>query len=200
MPLCVVSHLSAVSAKARQREKEASTVASSVRNANSKRPLSVVPAVSGSPTAPSKKAGSDHYKLQRDARLGKYFDYDLSKMVNSKGGFLVEDDKEVDDDQKAKERERERQRAMQNVDPRTFLPLCCLTAPLMQLATIAIYLDPSRNPKCHECQSMDIDQMYRKVFRCLVCKTCRNEKVEKYSLLTKTECKEVNSIHFYAYI
>jgi DNA-repair protein complementing XP-A cells len=37
---------------------------------------------------------------------------------------------------------------------------------------------------------MDLDQMYRKVFRCLVCNKCRNEKVEKYSLLTKTECKE----------
>jgi DNA-repair protein complementing XP-A cells len=111
-------------AKARQREKEAlasaSTVASSARNANNKRPLSVVvPAASGSPTGPSKgKTGGDD-KLQRDARLGKYFDYDLSKMVNSKGGFLVEDDKEVGDDAKVKERERERQRAMQNLDPRT---------------------------------------------------------------------------------
>ncbi len=40
-------------------------------------------------------------------------------MVNSKGGFLVEDDKEVDDEAKAKERERERERAVQNLEPRT---------------------------------------------------------------------------------
>jgi len=109
-------------AKARQREKEASalasTVASSARNANNKRPLSVVPAASGSPTGSKNNASSD--KLQRDARLGKYFDYDLSKMVNSKGGFLVEDDKEANDDAKTKERERERQRAMQNLDPRMY--------------------------------------------------------------------------------
>ena len=39
-------------------------------------------------------------------------------MVNSKGGFLVEDDKEVDAELIAKEKERERQRALQNVDPR----------------------------------------------------------------------------------
>jgi len=108
-------------AKARQREKEASalasTVASSARNANNKRPLSVVPAASGSPTGPSRNNASSD-KLQRDSRLGKYFDYDLSKMVNSKGGFLVEDDKEANDDAKTKERERERQRAMQNLDPR----------------------------------------------------------------------------------
>ncbi|KAH9046487.1 XPA protein C-terminus-domain-containing protein [Lactarius hengduanensis] len=163
--------LNRLRAKARQQEKDASAVASSVRNANGKRPLPVVLAASGgSPTAASKKpppAG----KLQRDSRLGKYFDYDLSKMVNSKGGFLVEDDKEADDDLKSKERERERQRAMQNLDP-------------------PIYLDPSRNPKCHDCSSVDIDQTYRRVFKCLVCDKCKNDNVEKYSLLTKTECKE----------
>lgn len=43
-------------------------------------------------------------------------------MVNSKGGFLVEDDKEVDEVHKAKEKERERQRAVQNLDPRTYYP------------------------------------------------------------------------------
>jgi len=51
-------------------------------------------------------------------------------------------------------------------------------------------LDPARNPKCHECQTIDIDQTFRKIFGCLVCKRCQNDKPEKYSLLTKTECKE----------
>ena len=52
--------------------------------------------------------------------MGKYLDYDLSKMVNSKGGFLVEDDKEPLDDEREKQRQRERERAMQNFDPRKF--------------------------------------------------------------------------------
>lgn len=50
--------------------------------------------------------------------MGKYFDYDLSKMVNSKGGFLVEDGKDVNVDMRVKERERERERAMKNMEPR----------------------------------------------------------------------------------
>lgn len=41
---------------------------------------------------------------------------------------------------------------------------------------------------------MDIDPTFRKVFGCLVCNKCKNEKPEKYSLLTKTECKEVSLI------
>ena len=52
-------------------------------------------------------------------------------------------------------------------------------------------LDPKLNPRCNECSSMDIDHTYKKVFGCLVCNKCKNEKPEKYSLLTKTECKEV---------
>lgn len=87
---------------------------SSSVNANRKRELGVVPANSTSPTAPR---GQDR-PLKRDSRLGKYFDYDLSKMTNSKGGFLVDDGKEVNQDALAKERERERERAMQSMEPR----------------------------------------------------------------------------------
>lgn len=102
-------------AKARQREKEQETVTlSATLNANNKRPLGVTPASSNSPTAPG---GSK--PLKRDSRLGTYFEYDLSKMVNSKGGFLVEDGNEIDEEVRRKEKERERQRAQQNSYPRT---------------------------------------------------------------------------------
>jgi len=158
--------LNRLRAKAKQREREQEASSSATPNANGKRPLGVTPATSTSPTAP--KAPE---KLRRDSRLGKYFEYDLSKMVNSKGGFLVEDGKELDADLRAKEKERERQRALQNLDP-------------------PMFLDQGLNPKCQECQSVDIDQTYKKVFRCLVCNKCKNEKPERYSLLTKTECKD----------
>lgn len=41
-------------------------------------------------------------------------------MVNSKGGFLLEDEKESGEDLRAKARERERERAMQGIDPREY--------------------------------------------------------------------------------
>jgi len=91
-------------------------------------------------------------------------------MVNTKGGFLVEEGRKVDEDRIRKEQERERQRAKQTFDP-------------------PMFLDRNLNPKCRECDSVDIDPMYKSVFGCLVCKKCTNEKPEKYSLLTKTECK-----------
>ena len=42
-------------------------------------------------------------------------------MINSKGGFLLEDGNEVDESVRRKEKEREKQRAMQNLDPRKFM-------------------------------------------------------------------------------
>lgn len=52
-----------------------------------------------------------------------------------------------------------------------------------------MFLDSTKNPKCRECGSVDLDLTFRNVFRCFVCKKCINEYPEKYSLLTKTECK-----------
>jgi DNA-repair protein complementing XP-A cells len=76
-----------------------------------------IPPESKSPTGPVVRKEKDG-PLKRDSRLGKYFEYDLSKMINSKGGFLVEDGKEVNEEERRKEKERERQRAMRNLEPR----------------------------------------------------------------------------------
>lgn len=50
--------------------------------------------------------------------------------------------------------------------------------------------DPSENPKCPHCGSMELDLQLRVVFKVLVCPKCKQERPDEYSLLTKTECKE----------
>jgi DNA-repair protein complementing XP-A cells len=171
-------------AKAKQREREEQHASSSsAPNANNKRTLnSVVPADSHSATAP----------LKRDSRLGKYFDYDLSKMANSKGGFLVDDGKEIDDQRRAKELQRERERAKQSLEPGASLRLYFRPESFQLISSLpAIHVQLDKNPKCRECESIDLDQTYLKVLGCMVCHKCKNELPEKYSLLTKTECKTV---------
>ncbi|CDK26638.1 unnamed protein product [Kuraishia capsulata CBS 1993] len=51
-------------------------------------------------------------------------------------------------------------------------------------------IDPSSAPKCFECGSVEIDRKVFDVFGTRVCKRCKELKPEKYSLLTKTECRE----------
>jgi DNA-repair protein complementing XP-A cells len=48
----------------------------------------------------------------------------------------------------------------------------------------------SENPKCFECGSMELDFQFYKIFNARVCYKCKEKFPEKYSLLTKTECKE----------
>jgi DNA-repair protein complementing XP-A cells len=101
-------------AKANQRQKEELAGSSSTLNVNNKRPIGVTSATSNSPTAPAKK----DKPLERDKRLGTYFEYDLSKMQDSKGGFLVEDERPEDESAIRRAKERELQRLQQTLDPR----------------------------------------------------------------------------------
>jgi DNA-repair protein complementing XP-A cells len=103
-------------AKAKLRESESLASSSTLPNAHNKRPLQVTPAASTSPTAPA--------PLKRNSRLGNYFEYDLSKMVNSKGGFLIEDNDKSDERTRMLEKQRAEQRTAQKLDPRECEPRC----------------------------------------------------------------------------
>ena len=48
----------------------------------------------------------------------------------------------------------------------------------------------SENPKCFECGSMELDFQFYRIFNARVCYKCKEKLPEKYSLLTKTECKD----------
>lgn len=112
--------------------------------------------------------------LPRDKSLGNYIEFDLSKLQNSKGGFLVDEDegKELKNkplEQLRAERERIQARLREGMEPG------------INLVDSAV---------CKECGSREVDDQFRAVFDVLVCKACQNRKPEKYSLLTKTEVKE----------
>ncbi|EJU01028.1 DNA repair protein [Dacryopinax primogenitus] len=150
---------------------------STTPNSNNKRPLTVTPWNSTSPTVPSKFQGPSTSKpeapLPRDSWLGTYYEYDLSKMVNTKGGFLTEAEKgeaEKAQETRRKELERERERMKQNFDP-------------------PVFMNASKNPRCEQCGTIDIDHQYNKVYGVRVCAQCKDKFPELYSLLTKTECK-----------
>ncbi|RKP11232.1 XPA protein C-terminus-domain-containing protein [Piptocephalis cylindrospora] len=101
----------------------------------------------------------------------KYVEYDLSTLQDSRGGFLLPEEAE----QAGGEGDR-RDRPTRDL-PRP-------------LPTLALSLNPEENPKCRECESTDLDVQYYTTFAVSVCHRCRKEVADKYSLLTKTECKE----------
>ncbi|KAJ1962198.1 DNA repair protein rad14 [Dipsacomyces acuminosporus] len=92
-----------------------------------------------------------------------YYEYNLSTMKDTRGGFLEEE-------QAANSPEKKRK--------------------LLVLDEIPYNMSPGDNPKCCECGSLDLDIAYLKMFNAKVCRQCIEKIPDKYSLLTKTEAKE----------
>lgn len=111
-------------------------------------------------------------KPEQVTRKRDYIDYDFSTMTDTYGGFM-EDTGGGEETSKSLEDWKERQKAQHVVRD--------LPPPL----------DISTAPKCYECDSLEIDpNLYDNFNHTRVCRRCAKEKPEKYSLLTKTECKE----------
>ncbi|TPX37458.1 hypothetical protein SmJEL517_g00585 [Synchytrium microbalum] len=140
-----------------QEDRNRSNAASSSSNAQ--------PGAGSSSTADTSNI-NNNYKKRKSGMNLKYYEYNLSTMKDSKGGFLVDETPEQEEPQpKAREPQR---KAMFEDEP--------------------IELDPSLMPRCNECDSMDIEYNYKKHYNVLVCKACIEKLPDKYSLLTKTEC------------
>ncbi|RKO90087.1 XPA protein C-terminus-domain-containing protein, partial [Blyttiomyces helicus] len=93
-------------------------------------------------------------------------EFDLSKIKDTRGGFLLD---EVTEEPGSKRPRLEERKPV--VDPP---------------------LDPTGkgNPTCETCKSIDVDPAFRLHFKVDVCRACKDTIADRYSLLTKTECKE----------
>ncbi|RGB31996.1 XPA protein C-terminus-domain-containing protein [Rhizophagus diaphanus] len=96
-----------------------------------------------------------------------YVEYDFSKMKDTRGGFLSEQQDE-------------------NPKKRKWEP----PEPEFEALEPSMSIDPAENQKCKECNSVELDSLFRKTFKVNVCKNCKEKYPEKYSLITKSEAKE----------
>lgn len=127
--------------------------------------------------------------MQPARKFAKYVEYDLSKMTDTKGGFLSAEDDPFNKVLHAETvgkpahmtlREWERKQLMDGLRSRREGPF----QPGLSV------LSREKGKKCRECGSLEIDWTWEDVFNCCVCNTCKEKFPEKYSLLTKTEAKD----------
>ncbi|KAG7885157.1 hypothetical protein KL938_001414 [Ogataea parapolymorpha] len=132
------------------------------------------------PDAPSgviegaKKGDRNHIqeRIRPSVKKADYIEYDFSTMQDTYGGFLSDADrKEARESDKTLEQWQEEKQSRPLVEP-------------------APPLDIANAPKCFECGSIELNRNLLQTFGCRVCKSCESKYPEKYSLLTKTECKE----------
>lgn len=153
-----------------------------------------VPANSRQPSSNNGLAQAQDTDIRAARKFQKqnFVEYDFSKMNDTKGGFMTEEDDPHnralhatgDKDQKPanmtlKDWERAQlQKRLRNQRAGPYEP------------GLSILNDGVNTKKCRECGSLDIDWQWEEVLSIHVCHTCKERLPDKYSLLTKTEAKE----------
>ena len=139
--------------------------------------------------------GSD--SLRPAKKFTKFVDYNFSAMTDTKGGFLS-----TEDDPWNKSMSTDNAPG-QSGGPQKPAHMTAREWELFQLKKnlqrlkqgpyepgLSMLSDESTRKRCRECGSMEIDFVWEEVFKCAVCAKCKDKFPDKYSLLTKTECKE----------
>lgn len=136
----------------------------------------------------------DESGLRAAPKFAKFVDYNMSSMTDTKGGFLsTEDDphnyalggkKSGAEEQRPQNmtlQEWEKQRMIQNLKRLKAGPF---------EPSLSVLDEESKRKRCRDCKSLEIDFVWEEVFHIFVCNKCKEKYPEKYSLLTKTECKQ----------
>jgi DNA-repair protein complementing XP-A cells len=123
----------------------------------------------------------------------RYVDYDFSKMTDTKGGFLTQEDdpfnkalhvsdgKEEQKPANMTQKEWERHQLLQSLRRNREGPF---------EPGLSVLDDKAKQKTCRECGSLEIDWKWEEELRCRICHSCKEKYPERYSLLTKTEAKE----------
>ncbi|KAH7039870.1 XPA protein C-terminus-domain-containing protein [Microdochium trichocladiopsis] len=166
------------------------------------------------PAGDATKPGEAEGAIRPARKFTKFVDYDFGKMVDTKGGFLAAEDDpwnkamsgsvangsaataggaggapgKPGDDPSQEQRPA-------GMSLRDWERLQLLRKLRRQKAGpfepgLSVLKDEKERKTCRECGSLEIDFVWEEVFGLAVCGACKEKLPEKYSLLTKTECKD----------
>ena len=128
--------------------------------------------------------------IQPARGYGNYVEYDFSKMTDTKGGFLTTDDDPLNKAMQPKEKDDKPTNLTQQeweMQQRLKVMRTERTGPFEP--GINAYKDRASRT-CRECSTLEVDWKWLDIFDLAVCHSCKEKCPDKYSLLTKSECKE----------
>ncbi|TQN72856.1 DNA repair protein RAD14 [Colletotrichum shisoi] len=142
----------------------------------------------------------DTQAAPRPARnFAKFVDFNMSAMTDTKGGFLTAEDDPHNTALVPKTKpggggppQEEKPKGMSSQE---WERLQLLRKLRRQKAGpfepgLSVLADDTARKLCADCGSLEIDFVWDEVFDVRVCHACKDAHPDKYSLLTKTECKE----------
>ncbi|KND87670.1 DNA repair protein RAD14 [Tolypocladium ophioglossoides CBS 100239] len=161
-----------------------------------KRPYSAISGAAPDGTNRDGRNKGDEGALRPAPKFAKFVDYNMSAMTDTKGGFLsAEDDPHGFAPGGKKPGQAEDQQRPKNMTVQEWERLQLIRNLKRQKAGpfepgLSVLEDEEKRKRCRECRSLEIDFVWEEVFHICVCHKCKDKFPEKYSLLTKTECKE----------
>ncbi|OAA69834.1 xpa [Cordyceps fumosorosea ARSEF 2679] len=164
--------------------------------ANGKRPLAATTTTTtDTGTNRDGRDRGDESTLRPAKKFAKFVDYNMSAMTDTKGGFLSAED---DPHNRAlgvaggsdQQPQRPKDMTMQEWEKLQLLRTLRRQRAGPFEPGISVLDDEKTRKKCRECGSLEVDWVWEEVFHLCVCNKCKNNLPDKYSLLTKTECKE----------
>lgn len=121
----------------------------------------------------------------------------MSTMTDTKGGFLsTEDDdsyghaRKPEGDGGEEQQQRPKHMTVQEWERLQLIRSLKRNKTGPYEPGLSVLDDPVERKRCRECRSLEIDFVWDEVFGVSVCNKCKDKFPDKYSLLTKTECKE----------
>lgn len=133
---------------------------------------------------------ADGAALRPAPKFARFVDYDMSAMTDTKGGFLAADDDPHGAPAPPADAQRPRDMTVQDWERLQLLRSLKRQKAGPFEPAISVLADEEAWKRCRECRSLEIDFVWDEVFGVCVCHKCKDRYPEKYSLLTKTECKE----------
>lgn len=122
-----------------------------------------------------------------------YVDYDFSKMTDTKGGFLTQEDDPFNKALHIPEGKKEQKPAhmtQKEWERHQLLHTLRRNREGPFEPGLSVLDDKSEQKTCRECGSLEIDWKWEEELKCRICHGCKDKYPEKYSLLTKTEARE----------
>ncbi|PHH89957.1 hypothetical protein CDD83_4873 [Cordyceps sp. RAO-2017] len=167
------------------------------KSVTGKRPYEAMagPASAGTNRDGRSRGGDEGGALRPAPKFAKFVDYNMSAMTDTKGGFLsLEDDPHnyALGTRKAAggEEQRPKHMTMQDWERQQLLRTLRRQKAGPFEPGLSVLEDEATRKRCRECRSFEIDFVWEEVFHLCVCNKCKEAHPDKYSLLTKTECKQ----------
>lgn len=122
--------------------------------------------------------------------LGKYIEYDFSKMTDTKGGFLAAEDDPFNKAMRTEEKDQKPAQVTQKDWERQQMLKSLRNQRAGPFEPGISAMQDENTKRCRECGLLEIDWKWLDVFNLAVCNGCKDKYPDKYSLLTKTEAKD----------